>query len=477
MLYFIFPYKYRAVFLLTASCIFYMSFIPSYILILFFIIIIDYVAGIMIEKSSSHKKQFLIASILSNILLLAFFKYFNFFNENLSSLLSFFTIQNPLPMLEIVLPIGLSFHTFQSMSYIIEIYRGTQRAEKNFIIYSLYVMFYPQLVAGPIERPQNLLHQFYKKHQFDYIRVTNGLKRMAIGFFKKLVIADRLALMVNSVYSNPCDFQGISLITATIFFAFQIYCDFSGYIDIAIGCANIMGFNLMENFNYPYSASSISEFWRRWHISLTKWFTDYIYFPLGGSRVSRLLHYRNILIVFLISGLWHGASWTFVIWGFLNGFFLIFGHATKQFRLSIAKKIWLTKVPKIYKFLQTTTTFALICFSWIFFRAESIKDAFYIIANLFSSIPTWLHYFFTHLTTASSNKLAPLMVGLTITDFIISLICILLLLATECIKKVNIIEHVNKLPFISRWAVYHVIIICILAFRACSDIKFIYFQF
>src|SRR5678815_1064118 len=226
-------------------------------------------------------------------------------------------ISNPVPFLKIILPIGLSFHTFQAMSYTIEVYRGNQKAERNFGIYALYVMFYPQLVAGPIERPQNLLHQFYENHKFDYERVVNGLKLILWGFFKKLVIADRLALYVGAVYNNPTHHTGLSFIMATIFFAFQIYCDFSGYSDIAIGAAKVMGFKLMTNFNRPYFARSISEFWKRWHISLSTWFKDYLYISLGGNRVSVPRWYFNLFIVFLVSGLWHGANWTYIIWGCL----------------------------------------------------------------------------------------------------------------------------------------------------------------
>lgn len=265
-----------------------MAFIPVYILILFVTICIDYFAGIFIEISSGKmKKYFLFFSIISTCLVLFIFKYFNFFNSNFSSLANFLHLKYPVRIIEIILPIGLSFHTFQSLSYVIEVYRGHQKAERHFGLYSLYVMFYPQLVAGPIERPQNLLHQFREIHSFDYQRITDGLKLMAWGLFKKVVIADRLALLVNQVYGNIQGYSGLSLIVATVFFAFQIYCDFSGYSDIAIGTAQVMGFKLMDNFNRPYFSKSISEFWKRWHISLSSWFRDYIYISLGGRKVSR----------------------------------------------------------------------------------------------------------------------------------------------------------------------------------------------
>ena len=316
------PYKNRWFLLLVSSCYFYMAFVPIYILILAFTIVIDYFAGIYIENAKEERKKlFLVFSLIANIGVLAVFKYYNFLNENFSFLMHGFGLSNPIPYLSILLPIGLSFHTFQAMSYTIEVYRGHQKAERHFGIYSLYVMFYPQLVAGPIERPQNLLHQFREKYDFDYDRVVGGLKLILWGFVKKLVIADRLAIYVNAVYNNPEQHNGMTFIVATIFFAIQIYCDFSGYSDIAIGAAKVMGFKLMTNFNRPYFARNISEFWKRWHISLSTWFKDYLYISLGGNRVSIPRWYFNLMLVFIISGLWHGANWTYIIWGAWNGFY------------------------------------------------------------------------------------------------------------------------------------------------------------
>lgn len=362
-----------------------MSFIPIYIFILGFTILVDYIAGIYIERQKGKKRKlFLAASLIANIGVLAVFKYFNFLNNNLSILLNEFNWSNPIPFLAILLPIGLSFHTFQAMSYTIEVYRGHQKAEKHFGIYSLYVMFYPQLVAGPIERPQNLIHQFYEKFDFDYGRVVDGLKLMLWGLFKKIVIADRLALYVNAAYNHQAHENGKTLLLATIFFAFQIYCDFSGYSDIAIGAAKVMGFKLMTNFNHPYFSRNISEFWKRWHISLSSWFRDYLYISLGGNRVSIPRWYMNLFIVFLISGLWHGANWTFIIWGALNGFYLIFAILTKRPRDKFDELIGLNKFPKLKSFLQILTTFALSCFAWIFFRANNLKDALNIIKRIFT---------------------------------------------------------------------------------------------
>jgi alginate O-acetyltransferase complex protein AlgI len=382
-LYFALPHKYRWFMLLMASCYFYMSFIPIYILILLFTIIIDYYAGIYLEKFQGKKrKTFLIISLIANVGILAVFKYYNFINDNISSFLGILEHKNPIPYLSNILPIGLSFHTFQAMSYTIEVYRGNQKAEKNFGIYALYVMFYPQLVAGPIERPQNLLHQFYEYHEFDYERVVQGLKLMLWGLFKKIVIADRLSIYVNAVYSNPDQHFGFTLILATIFFAFQIYCDFSGYSEIAIGSAQVMGFKLMTNFKRPYFAKSVSEFWKRWHISLSTWFSDYLYISLGGNRVSIPRWYFNLFFVFLVSGLWHGANWTFIIWGALNGLYLIFA-LIKNRLLKTSEKSRPKIIKSGFNIVNILITFALICLSWVFFRANSAHDAFVIIRNMF----------------------------------------------------------------------------------------------
>lgn len=338
--YFLLSPKYRWLLLLTTSCYFYMAFIPVYILIMALTVVIDYFAAIYIEISTGTKrKSFLILSLVANISILAIFKYFNFINQNFTALLGLMGVENPIGLMSIALPLGLSFHTFKAMSYTIEVYRGNQAAERNFGIYAAYAMFFPLLVAGPIERPQNLLHQFYEKHRFDYERIVDGLKLIAWGLFKKVVIADRLAIVVDHVYNSPQEHAGLSLILATIFFSFQIFCDFSGYSDIAVGTGRILGFRLMENFDRPYHARSVSEFWKRWHISLSTWFRDYLYIPLGGKRVSVPRWYFNLFFVFLVSGLWHGADWTFIVWGALHGFYIIFALITKNLRFSLARGI------------------------------------------------------------------------------------------------------------------------------------------
>ena len=383
VIYFALSHNKRWIWLLLASCYFYMAFVPIYIVILAFTIVVDYFAGIYIEKSTGAKrKRFLIYSLVANIGILCFFKYYNFLNDNLTSLLGLASLRNPAPVLSILLPIGLSFHTFQAMSYTIEVYRGNQKAEHHFGIYALYVMFYPQLVAGPIERPQHLLHQFKEPHHFNADRVSDGLKQMVWGLFKKLVVADRVGIYVDSVYNHYEQSSGIALLVATIFFSFQVYCDFSGYSDIAIGTAKVMGFDLMTNFRRPLLSKSTGEFWKRWHISLSSWFKDYLYFPLGGSKVKLPRLCMNLMIVFLISGLWHGANWTFVVWGGINGFYLVFALLTKKPREWMWNKTGIPafKVPNLI--FQITTTFTLIAFSRIFFRSTSFNQAISIIKRI-----------------------------------------------------------------------------------------------
>jgi alginate O-acetyltransferase complex protein AlgI len=383
-IYFALAHKFRWIWLLAASCYFYMAFIPIYILILGGTIVIDYFAGIWIENAQGKKrKAFLILSLIANIGVLAVFKYYNFFIDNINSIINPIGLENKLPYLAIILPIGLSFHTFQAMSYTIEVYRGNQKAERHFGIYALYVMFYPQLVAGPIERPQNLLHQFYEKHEFDYSRIVEGLKLILMGLFMKLVVADRLALYVDAVYNNPSHHEGKTFALATLFFTIQIYCDFAGYSNIAIGAAKVMGFKLMTNFNRPYFSTSISEFWSRWHISLSTWFKDYVYISLGGNKVSIPKWYFNLFIVFLLSGFWHGANWTFIAWGALNGFYLIFALATKSVREKTNSLIGLNSNKLFSQIIKTGITFVLIGISWVFFRANTIEDALLILKKMF----------------------------------------------------------------------------------------------
>jgi len=360
-----------------------MSFVPSYILILGFTIVIDFLAAICIEgaDNKSIRKLLLVMSLFANIGVLVFFKYFNFFNNTIDVILGHSGRHTPFPYLGFLLPIGLSFHTFQAMSYTIEVYRGNHKAERHFGIYALYVMFYPQLVAGPIERPQNILWQFHLDQKYNFESLKAGLMQMAFGLFKKVVIADRIAEIVDKAYANPGGQNGKTLLIVSILYSFQIYCDFSGYCDIGIGAAKTMGFKLIDNFNLPYVSQSLSEFWKRWHISLSTWFRDYLYIPLGGSRVKSFRKAINLMIVFLISGLWHGANWTFIIWGALNGMLLIIENTLTGFSNKMRER---SHIPAIIRLIKVVTVFIIVTLLWIFFRSPSLSDAKDIFQRIFS---------------------------------------------------------------------------------------------
>ena len=466
LLYFLLGKNARAPMLLAASCLFYMAFVPKYILILFVLILIDFTAGILIEKSEGGRRKFyLVASLCANIGMLGFFKYFNFFNANLSEIARWTGWNYPIETLSIILPIGLSFHTFQSMSYTIEVYRGKFKAERSLTYFALYVLFYPQLVAGPIERPQNLLHQFYEDHRFEWHRVWSGLKLMAVGLFKKIVIADRVSLLVNEVYKHPGDFNGLQLLVATYFFATQIYCDFSGYTDIARGAARVMGVELMLNFNRPYLADSLVDFWRRWHISLSTWFRDYFYIPMGGSRAGAGRVYFNLAVVFLVSGLWHGANWTYVAWGAAHATGFILCLATREVRGRVAVAVGI-RSGAFTRAAGVFVTFNFVCLTWVFFRASNIESAFQIIGRMFSGL-------------RFGGLLHP---GLSGGQFAISLILIFGLLLVEVITRRPPPWWVaaSGLRWV-RWSVYYGFCVTFLVLVLISPQKaaqtFIYFQF
>jgi alginate O-acetyltransferase complex protein AlgI len=351
----------RVAWLLAASCFFYMFFIPEFILILLVVILIDYVSGLAISKAKTKnlKQLYLGVSIASNLSILFFFKYFNFFIDNLE-----FISGDSYNKLNIILPIGLSFHTFQSLSYVIEVYRGNQQAEKKLDVFALYVLYFPQLVAGPIERPQNIIHQLKEFKSLNYDNIIHGLKFISLGLIKKCVIADRISLYVDDIYLNMDSSSPYQVIIAILLFSIQIYFDFSGYSDIAIGSAKCMGIDLMKNFKMPYSSQSIKEFWTRWHISLSTWFKDYVFIPLGGSRVSKVKHFRNVLVVFSLSGLWHGASWNFVIWGILHG---VLVYISFYVNWSFGKKYM------HFRFLDILFNFVLVSLLWVFFRSPDFK--------------------------------------------------------------------------------------------------------
>jgi D-alanyl-lipoteichoic acid acyltransferase DltB (MBOAT superfamily) len=448
-----------------------MAFIPIYILVLGVTIAIDYTAGLLIEKTKGRRRKLLLViSILSTCAVLVIFKYFNFFNSNLMRVAQFFHWNYSTGALSLILPIGLSFHTFQSLSYVIEVYRGNVKAEKHFGIYALYVMFYPQLVAGPIERPQNLLPQFYEKHTYDDQRVMDGLKLMVWGLFKKVVIADRLAIVVDQVYKDPTQYTGIPLIAGVLFFGIQIYCDFSGYSDIAIGAAQVMGFRLRDNFNRPFHASSTAELWRRWHMSLMSWFRDYIYIPLGGNRVAEWKWYFNILFTFTLSGLWHGAGWGYVLWGSLNGCYLIISDCTKSLREKWAQRVRLDRVPIFHKGFQIAFTFFLFCFTFIFFRSKTLSDALYTITHLGTGLGS--------LKGLKMSFRSFYNLGVERHELIWLLISIGLMELVEGVEPLRNMRRIfSERPIAVRWVMYYVIILFLIFFGEYDDQAFIYFQF
>lgn len=469
--YFLCPHRFRWQLLLMASCYFYMVYKPVYILILIFTILVDYTAAANIERSEGgRRKFFLLASILANVGVLVFFKYYNFLNQSLHELLGLVGLSMPVsPLLNILLPLGLSFHVFRSLSYTIEVYRGHLRAERHPGILALYVMFFPILIAGPIERPQDLLPQFREKHYFDYGRVVAALQLMLWGFFKKVVIADRLAPLVTAVYDNPRSYQGISFIVATILFAFQLYCDFSGYTDIARGSALVMGFRLMRNFDRPFLSQTTADFWKRWHISLSFWFRDYLLFSLKGNRV-KWRFYFNLFLTFLVSGLWHGAAWTYVVWGAINGCYLVLGAMWRDAigRRSPAVPEWLGWPVRAMRVLRT---FSLFCFSLIFFRANNFADASYIIKHLLDGLGTLrldVQFLQVFVLLRASNL-----------EFAIALSAIALLLTVEILQyRYALRELIEHQPTWVRWGLYYACITAIFVSAAINESqRFIYFQF
>ena len=471
--YFLIPEKLKNHWLLVASYYFYMSWQPVYALLILFSTVTTYYCAVLIDKAKSqkHKKMFLASNIVVNIAILCYFKYFNFIIE---SLLAVFPNLSIAPNNNLLAVVGISFYTFQSLGYSIDVYRGDVEKAKDFFTYALFVSFFPQLVAGPIERSKNLLPQLYKSHKFDYDRVTDGLVLMAWGFFKKLVISDGAALIVNAVYNDVTKYTGIQLVMATVLFAFQIYCDFSGYSDIAIGAANVIGFKLMRNFNHPYFSQNVTQFWRNWHISLSTWFMDYIYIPLGGSRKGKIRTYVNLLITFMVSGLWHGASWNFVIWGAINGAYnvihkALFGKREKKLR-DAEKDGTAVKTNPLIAVVKAIGTFLLIDFTWIYFRANTLTDATYVLKNLFSDLSQWFSagYFHTAMET----------IGFYSNNGIAILYCILFMFAVELWEgKSTLTKRLNKTNVVIRWGFYYTIIILIIFFGYFGQSQFIYFQF
>jgi len=454
LLYYLLPHRFRWFFLLAASYYFYMNWQPVYAIMIFTSTIITWTFGVLIEKSHTRnrKRLFLTISQLINFGILFTFKYFNFINESVFAVMDAMNIRWTVPNLDLLLPVGISFYTFQAVGYTIDVYRGEIKAEKHLGIYALFVSFFPQLVAGPIERTKNLLPQFRLKHSFDPARLESGLKQMIWGFFMKVVVADRLSLLVNAAYNNVDAHNGTTLLIATFFFAFQIYCDFAGYSNIAIGAARIMGFDLMTNFRRPYFSTNIGEFWHRWHISLSTWFRDYVYIPLGGNKVSESRKYLNIFVTFVVSGIWHGANWTFVIWGGLHGLY----NTTQKF-LGI-DKIRFKKLTAL-KGTLIIANFILVLLAWVFFRANSTTDAFDILGKIFTNpgIP-----FKENMTT-----------------YIYGIFGLLILMMKEISEEYfpnSNLFFESKKPIIGAFA-SAVIIVIILSIGVFDGGQFIYFQF
>ena len=424
--------------------------------------VVDYFVGkrLLIINNTVKRKVLLFTSIIVNLGFLGIFKYYNFFLENFIEAFSFFGYTIKSNTLNIILPVGISFYTFQTLSYTIDVYKRKLEPTKDFIAFAAFVSFFPQLVAGPIERATNLLPQFYKKRTFNYQKAVDGMRQIIWGLFKKIVIADNCAEYANLIFNNSADYGGSTLVIGAIFFAFQIYGDFSGYSDIAIGTARLFGFNLMQNFAFPYFSRDIAEFWRRWHISLSTWFRDYLYIPLGGSRGTNFHKIRNVFIVFLVSGFWHGSNWTFIFWGGLNAIYFLPIMLMNRNRANIDTIAQGKYFPNYREFISMLLTFSLTVFAWIFFRADNINDAFNYIDTIFSKS---LFIKSELLSDIKSIKV----IGL-----------IILLIIVEWLGRTHkyALENISFFPKYMRWSVYLFILILLFVFQGSKQ-EFIYFQF
>ena len=456
--------RHQNILLLLASYVFYGWWDWRFLSLIIFSSFTDYVLALWMSKASNRRsrKILLVSSISVNIGLLVFFKYFNFFAASFSD--AFTLLGKPIETtrLNIILPVGISFYTFQTLSYTIDVYRRKMEPTKDIISFFAFVSFFPQLVAGPIERASNLLPQFYKKRILQYEAAFDGFKQILWGLFKKVVIADGSALIVNEVFLNYSDYSGSTLVLGAILFSFQIYADFSGYSDMAIGTARLFGFNLMQNFALPYFSRDIAEFWRRWHISLTTWFRDYLYIPLGGSRGGRWVSIRNVFIVFLVSGFWHGANWTFIIWGAINAICFLPLMLTNRNRKNTDTVAQNTLLPSAKELLQMTGTFTLSAFAWIFFRADSLSVAISYVSKLFSS----------------SLLSVPYVFGIGKSNTILIMVFIFLLVIAEWFtrKKAHPLESDGKHGKLIQWSICYGLVIIIFLFGR-QEQDFIYFQF
>lgn len=456
--------KLQNIYLVLSSFVFYGWWDIRFLSLLVISTVIDFFIGRFLHFSEDQNKRKLVLyiSIISNLGILAFFKYFNFFVDNLSIAFSFLGMPLHLASLEIILPVGISFYTFQTMSYTIDVYRRRMEPTSDLIAFSAYVSFFPQLVAGPIERAKNLLPQFFIKRHFDYTQGVNASKQILWGFFKKLVIADNCAVLADTFFNHHSVYPGSALLLGAFFFTFQIYGDFSGYSDIAIGVARLFGFDLMKNFSFPYFSRDLAEFWRRWHISLSTWFRDYVYIPMGGNQGGTWLKLRNILFIFILSGFWHGANWTYVVWGLLNGLLfvplLIFGKNRQHLDIVSFDK----RMPLLKDVVRMMSTFIIVMFLWIFFRSKSLTTAFAILNKIFSSSLFTIPVF-------EQDGLA-----------VLTLILILFFTLVEWSGRTHAfaIEHTFATsPRIVRWAFYGLLISMIGLFMQTNGSPFIYFQF
>ncbi len=470
------PPRFRWALLLLGSCYFYMVFVPQYILVLFFIILVDYICALRMDRTEgAAKRRMFFVGMFMTISVLFVFKYFNFFNDNIALLARALDWNYSIEALQILLPLGLSFHTFQSISYLIEVYRGKYPAERHFGIYALYVMFFPQLVAGPIERPSHLIPQFKKVVFFEGANVFSGIRLMAWGFFKKLVIADRLAFSVNYIYANALHLSGPSILFAMFAFAFQLYADFSGYTDIARGSARVFGIDLVRNFNQPYFSRSIEEFWRRWHISLSSWFHDYFYFPLvySAKRITIYWLYFCIVATFVVIGFWHGAAWSYICMGLFFGGAIVIGRITKPLRRAFLVRTGLTHVPRVHTMIQIGVTFVLVNIGWVFFRSPDLSSAFGFFKQLFVgwdiSFAQFLEGFIIH---------PVMMLGIKNVDLALSFCFIFLLLFVESMeKRGRLAVFLNTQSLFVLSVLYSSLVLVLVLFGSFATNAFIYFQF
>lgn len=469
LVYYLLPPKARNGWLLLSSYFFYMCWNPKYALLMLFSTAVTYACGLLVESSLwGRRKLWLVLSLVTNLAILFFFKYFNFASSLLTRVFGALGLGLEAPLLDVLLPVGISFYTFQALGYTIDVYRKDIGAEKNFIDYALFVSFFPQLVAGPIERSGNMLHQIKETHRFRAENLRDGALPVLWGLMKKMVLADNLAVIVNTVYNAPAQHTGGEFLLATAAFAIQIYCDFSAYSDIARGSAKMLGFELMENFRCPYLAVSIQDFWRRWHISLSSWFKDYLYFPLGGSRCSKARNLLNIMIVFTVSGLWHGAALTFVAWGLLNGLYQVISKLLDPLRRRWFALTGIREDSRWLKAFRVVFTFCLVCLSWVLFRANSLSDAALIFQSVFSIPLTGLHGSFGAfgLSIKALRMVGIFSVGLLAADWFIA--------------NKNLAEKLNRRVAV-RYVVYFLLIAAILVFGSYGEgydpQDFVYFQF